>query len=77
VKNLHPILAEMLGLVAQVIVFLVGLVLSIAVGMALAAHLDGPGWLLFATVVSGAGLLSAAALSQSLRDWLTERGLPG
>ena len=34
--------------------------LSLVVGMVLAAHLDGPGGLLIATVVSGAGLLGAA-----------------
>jgi hypothetical protein len=75
VKKLHPILAETLGLFAQAGVFLAGLVLSIIVGMVLAAHLDGQGGLLFSTFVSGAGLLTFAALSQSLRDWLTQRGL--
>jgi hypothetical protein len=58
---------------AQALLFVVGLVLSLLLGMLLAAHLDGPGGLLIATIVSGAGLLGAAVLSQSLRDWLIRR----
>jgi hypothetical protein len=69
------ILDEILAVAAQAAVFLVGLVISIVIGMALAAHFDGPGGLLFATCVAGTGLLTAAALSQMLRDHLVERSL--
>jgi len=65
--------ADALALLAQCVAFLVGLVLSLALGMVLAAHLDGPGGLLIATVVSGAGLLGAAVASQALRDYLTRK----
>ncbi len=65
--------ADLVGLVAQCAVFFVGLVLSLVVGMVLAAHLDGPGGLLIATIVSGAGLLGAAVASQALRDYLLRR----
>ena len=41
--------------------------------LGLAAHLDGPGGLLIATVISGAGLLGAAVASQALRDYLIRR----
>jgi hypothetical protein len=64
---------EVLATLAQGAAFVIGLILSLVVGMALAAHLDGPGGLLFATVVSGAGLLGSAALSQVLRDRMVER----
>ena len=64
---------DMVGLLAQCVVFAVGLVLSLVIGMVLAAHLDGPGGLLIATVVSGAGLLGAAVASQALRDYLMRR----
>jgi hypothetical protein len=67
------IAGDMLGLLAQCVVFAVGLVLSLIIGMVLAAHLDGPGGLLIATVVSGAGLLGAAVASQALRDYLVRR----
>ena len=66
-------LVDLFGLVAQCAVFLVGLVLSLIVGMVLAAHLDGPGGLLIATIISGAGLLGAAVASQALRDYLLRR----
>jgi hypothetical protein len=64
---------DALALAAQCAAFLAGLVASLLVGMYLAAHLDGPGGLLIATVVSGAGLLGAAVGSQSLRDYLVRR----
>lgn len=64
---------ELVGLLVQGLVFLGGLALSIAVGMALAARLDGPGGLLVATVIAAGGLLTAAVLSQLLRDRLVER----
>jgi hypothetical protein len=64
---------DMVGLLAQCLVFAVGLVLSLILGMVLGAHLDGPGGLLIATVVSGAGLLGAAVGSQALRDYLVRR----
>ena len=66
-------LADLFSLAAQCAVFLVGLVLSLIVGMVLAAHLDGPGGLLIATIISGAGLLGAAVASQALRDYLLRR----
>lgn len=65
--------ADLVGLLAQCAVFVIGLLLSLAIGMVLAAHLDGPGGLLIATVVSGAGLLGAAVASQALRDYLMRR----
>jgi hypothetical protein len=65
--------ADIVGLLAQCAVFVVGLVLSLLLGMVLAAHLDGPGGLLIATVISGAGLLGAAVASQALRDYLMRR----
>jgi hypothetical protein len=64
---------DVMGLLAQCVVFAVGLVLSLILGMVLAAHLDGPGGLLIATIVSGAGLLGAAVASQALRDYLVRR----
>jgi hypothetical protein len=68
-------IAEGLALIAQGAFFMVGLVLSLVIGMMLSRFLDGPGGLLIATVIAGAGLLAAAALSQSLREWLLERRL--
>ncbi len=64
---------DVVGLLAQGVVFFVGLVLSLVIGMVLGAHLDGPGGLLIATVVSGAGLLGAAVASQALRDYLMRK----
>ena len=66
---------EVLATLAQAAAFLIGLALSLVIGMALASRFDGPGGLLFATLVSGAGLLGSAALSQVLRDRLVERTL--
>ena len=65
--------ADAMALAAQCVAFLVGLVLSLIVGMVLAAHLDGPGGLLVATVISGGGLLGAAVASQALHDYLIRR----
>lgn len=64
---------DLVGLLAQCAVFILGLVLSLVLGMVLAAHLDGPGGLLIATIISGAGLLGAAVGSQALRDYLMRR----
>jgi hypothetical protein len=64
---------DIVALAAQGVAFAVGLVLSLLIGMVLAAHLDGPGGLIIATVVAGAGLLGAAVASQSLRDFLIRR----
>ena len=64
---------DVVGLLAQGAVFFLGLVVSLVIGMVLGAHLDGPGGLLIATVVSGAGLLGAAVASQALRDYLVRR----
>jgi hypothetical protein len=57
-----------LGLVAQCTVFLLGLCISLGVGMLLGARTDGPGGLLVATLVAGVGLLGAAVLSQVAHD---------
>jgi hypothetical protein len=67
------LVADLVGILAQCALFVVGLVVSLVIGMVLAAHLDGPGGLLIATVVSGAGLLGAAVASQALRDYLMKR----
>jgi hypothetical protein len=64
---------DALALAAQCVAFIVGLIVSLLVGMFLAAHLDGSGGLLIATVIAGAGLLGAAVASQSLRDYLIRR----
>jgi|GEM_PF-2630878 len=64
---------EILSLLAQSGVFLLGLVLSLILGILLATRTDGPAGLLLATVAAGAGLLAAAGLSQRLRDWMLER----
>jgi hypothetical protein len=64
---------DVLALGAQCLAFALGLVLSLIVGMVLAAHLDGAGGLIIATVVAGAGLLGAAVASQALRDYLLRR----
>jgi hypothetical protein len=64
---------EVMAAVAQGAFFLVGLAVSLVIGMVLAAHLDGPGGLLIATVISGAGLLTAAGASQTLREYLLEK----
>jgi hypothetical protein len=70
---MSSVVLEVVGLCAQGVAFLLGLALSIIVGMMLAAVLDGPGGLLIATVVSGAGLLGSAVLSQVLHDRLLDR----
>ena len=64
---------DVIALLAQCGSFFIGLVLSIVIGMVLAAHLDGPGGLIIATVISGAGLLGAAVASQALKDYLLRR----
>jgi hypothetical protein len=61
---------EVVGLLAQVIVFTVGMSVSLVIGMVLAARTDGPAALLVVTIVAGAGLLGAAVLSQVVRDRL-------
>ena len=45
------------------------------IGMFFGKILHGPGGLLIATLIAGAGLLAAAALSQTLHDWLIQRSL--
>jgi hypothetical protein len=67
------LVGDIVGLVAQCLLFVLGLILSLVIGMVLAAHLDGPGGLLIATVISGAGLLGAAVASQALRDYMMRR----
>ena len=69
------ILEELVGLSVQVAVFLLGLVLSVAFGMLLATRTDSIPGLVIATVLSGAGLLSAASFSQTVRDRIAERQL--
>jgi hypothetical protein len=73
---MKDVMTEIFGLLVQCLIFLVGLVISLAVGLALAERLDGPGWLLVATVIAGAGLLTAAVLSQIVRERLTRGGPP-
>jgi hypothetical protein len=69
----NGLIVDLLALGAQCVTFFIGLVVSLVFGMVLAAHLDGPGGLLIATVLSGAGLLGAAVGSQALRDWMIRR----
>jgi hypothetical protein len=71
----RPIGIEILSLLAQGATFLVGLAISLVVGMVLAAYLDGPGGLLIATITSGVGLLVAAGASQWVRDHILFRDL--
>jgi high-affinity Fe2+/Pb2+ permease len=66
---------EMVGLAAQVGVFVAGLVVSVLLGMGLARVLNGPGGLLIATVVSTVLLLAAAGFSQTARDRIVDRAL--
>lgn len=66
---------ELGALAAQCLFFLVGMALSIVIGMLLGKVLHGPGGLLIATLVAGTGLLVAAALSQTLHDWMIQRSL--
>jgi hypothetical protein len=63
-------LLEIKASVVQCTIFLVGLALSLLVGMFLAGLLDGAPGLLCATIVAGAGLLGAAVLSQVAHDYL-------
>jgi hypothetical protein len=67
------IVVDLVALGAQCVAFVVGLVLSLVVGMMLAAHLEGAGGLIIATLVAGGGLLGAAVASQALRDYLIRR----
>jgi hypothetical protein len=59
---------EIKASIAQGLIFVVGLALSLVVGMFLSRYLDGTPGLLFATIVAGAGLLGAAVLSQVVHD---------
>ena len=68
-------LEELVGLSVQLAVFLIGLVLSVAVGMIVATSVDSIGGRVVATIVAGAGLLSAASFSQTVRDRIAERQL--
>ena len=70
---MNGILLDVVALGAQCVAFLVGLVLSLIVGMVLAAHLNGAIGLIVATLAAGGGLLGAAVASQSLRDYLIRR----
>jgi hypothetical protein len=75
-RELRELKTEVVAKGAQAALFLVGLVVSIVVGMILGRALEGPGGLLIATIISGAGLLGAAALSQVVHDHLIERNEP-
>jgi hypothetical protein len=59
---------ELKASLVQVGVFVVGLTLSLLVGMFLSAHLEGAGGLLLATLIGGTGLLAAAVFSQVVHD---------
>ncbi len=59
---------EIKASVVQGLIFIVGLALSLVVGMFLSRHLDGTPGLLFATIVAGGGLLGAAVFSQVVHD---------
>ncbi len=59
---------EILGLLVQSIVFVVGLTVALGLGIVLGGRTEGPGGLLLVTLLSGVGLLSAAVASQVLRD---------
>jgi hypothetical protein len=61
-------LLELKASLIQGAIFVVGLTLSLLVGVLLAAHLDGAPALLFATLVAGSGLLGAAVFSQVVHD---------
>jgi hypothetical protein len=61
-------LLEVKATLAQMGVFVAGLTLSLLVGMFLAAHLEGAGGLLLATLIGGTGLLAAAVFSQVVHD---------
>jgi hypothetical protein len=74
-REMNPWMVESLALAAQCGLFMAGLAISLLVGMVLSAHLDGAGGLLIATIISGSGLLTAAALSQTLKDWMIQRSL--
>jgi hypothetical protein len=74
--TLRELKNEVIAKSAQAALFLAGLVVSIVVGMMLGRALDGPGGLLIATVIAGAGLLTGAALSQVVHDRLIEREPP-
>jgi hypothetical protein len=65
---------QAIGLLAQGVVFVVGLCISLIVGMFLAAHTVGAGDLLIVTIVTGAGLLGAAVLSQIAYDRIVHGG---
>jgi len=65
---------QAIGLLAQGAVFLVGLCLSLIIGMFLSAHTDGAGDLLVVTIVTGAGLLGAAVVSQIAYDRIVHGG---
>jgi adenine/guanine phosphoribosyltransferase-like PRPP-binding protein len=67
------VVVDVVALAAQIAVFALGLVLSLVLGMVLAAHLDGAGGLIIATLVAGGGLLGAAVASQALRDFVIHR----
>lgn len=61
---------EIVGLLAQVVVFTVGMTAFLAAGILLAARTDRPAALLLVTIGAGAGLLWSAVLSQIVRDRL-------
>jgi hypothetical protein len=65
---------QAVGLLVQGAVFLFGLCISLIVGMFLGAHTDGAGDLLIVTILTGAGLLGAAVVSQIVYDRIVYGG---
>jgi hypothetical protein len=64
---------EVVGLAAQAVVFMIGLVVSLGAGMLLGARTEGPGALLVATALAGGGLLVGAVFSQVAHDRIVYR----
>ena len=59
---------EATGLGAQALVFVIGLTLSLVVGMQLAARTEASGALVAVTLVAGLALIGAAVVSQLVHD---------
>lgn len=59
---------EVTGLLAQAVVFLVGLALSLVIGMELAAPTEASLPLVFVTLITGFALIGAAVASQIVHD---------
>ncbi len=59
---------EILGLLVQTLVFVLGLAIALGMGIVLGARTEGPAGLLLVTLLAGVGLLGAAVISQIVRD---------